>query len=203
MAALERIRCIWTGFVGSPGVSTFYATDAATLLPQLRTFFQVCHDYLPTDVYIDIEPSGDTIESTTGALTGSWAGSAVAQVHGNDSAAYSGVSGGLVQWASSTVLSGRRLRGRTYLVPFGGGQYDVSGQIASSQRGSIAAAAQALATAASGNMKIYQRPRSAHASWTDRRGVVHPAVSARSGGFGSVDTGSMRAVVTELKTRRD
>src|SRR5450759_543108 len=72
MTSIQRVRCDWTGFIGQPGVSTFYAVAASTLVPQLRAFFDAIKLLLPTDVNIQVEGSGDELESTTGALTGSW-----------------------------------------------------------------------------------------------------------------------------------
>jgi hypothetical protein len=203
MTTLQRIRVGWTGFIGQPGVSTFYATTASTLLPQLETFFTSIAGQLPNVVRIQIEGSGDEIDVTTGGLVGGWAASAPAPIVGGVAGVYSGVGGALVQWSTPTVFSGRRLKGHTFLVPIAALAYDASGQIASPNLGTMRAAAAALVAAAAGNMIIWQRPRVATAAWTDRHGVAHPAVASRVGGFASVDTGTVRAVVTELRSRRD
>jgi hypothetical protein len=203
MATLQRIRCDWTGFIGQPGVSTFYATAASTLLPQLETFFTAIAGQLPNVVRIQIEGSGDEIDSTTGALTGGWSASTPAVVAGSVAGVYTAVGGALAQWGTPTVLSGRRLKGHTFIVPIAALAYDASGQIASPNLGTLRAAAAALVTAAAGNMVLFQRPRLAVPSWTDSHGRVHAAITARGGGYGSVDTGTFRAVVTELRSRRD
>jgi len=203
MTSIQRVRCDWTGFIGQPGVSTFYAVAASTLVPQLRTFFDAIKLLLPTDVNIQVEGSGDELESTTGALTGSWTTTTPASVQGASANVYSAVSGALVQWKSDTVLSGRRLRGHTFIVPLVAVGYDTSGQVLSTFRTSLNAAAAALVLAAGSNMLLYQRPRVAAPAYTDRKGVVHPAIVARGGGYGPVVTGTSRAIVTELKSRRD
>jgi hypothetical protein len=203
MTPIQRIRVTWDGFIGAPGVSTFYANTAATLVPQLNTFFAALVNTFPTDVHIKVQPEGDELESTTGELTGGWAGGASAPVVGSGAGGYSAVSGELVQWKSPAVLSGRRLRGHTFLVPIVSAAYDASGQVAASYLAICQAAATALIAASAGNMLLYQRPRVARAGWTDYRGHVHPAVTARSGGYGPVTTGTARAIVTELKSRRD
>ena len=203
MTLLDRHRVVWTGFIGAPGVSTFYVATGTALNAALATFFTAIDATLPADVVLEIEPAGDTIESSTGALTGAWTDSAPALIHGSDAAAYSAVSGALVRWGCATFLSGRRLRGHTFLVPFGGDLYDTSGQISASVIAIITAAAGSFVTSLSGNLIIWQRPRLAEPAYTDRAGHTHPAVTARLGGYGPVLTGTCRPVVTELRSRRD
>jgi hypothetical protein len=203
MAVLDRHRVTWTGFIGAPGVSTFYCATGFPMNAHLHTFFVAIASVIPTDVTITIEPSGDSIESTTGSLTGTWADTTPAPVVGSDATSYSAVSGLLIAWTTSVFLSGRRLRGHTFIVPIGADIYDTAGQVAGAAAVSVEAAAQALVTAGSGTQMIWQRPRVAQASYTDRRGVVHPAITARGGGFGSVSTAVCRRLVTELRSRRD
>lgn len=198
MTTLQRVRVKWNGFIGAPGVSTFYATSAATLVPQLHTFFAAIAGYFPTVVSIQVENTGDELEDTTGALVGSWNTGAVAPVTGTGGGPYSAVSGALVQWFTDTVLSGRRLRGHTFMVPMYIGAYDASGQLVSAFRATGVAAAAALVTAAAGNMRIWQRPRLARAADGSR-----PAITARSGGQAAVTASGVRAIVTELRSRRD
>ena len=203
MAALDRHRVTWSGFPGSPGVSTFYAPTGSVINAYLRTFFDAIKGSLPTDVTITVQASGDTLESTTGALVGSWTDAGTAPVVGADPAPYSAVSGALVSWGTSTFLSGRRLRGHTYLVPWGGDHYSSFGTIDSGSIASVSAAAGALITSAGGGLTIYQRPRVAQPAYTDRRGVLHPAIVARGGGYAPVVNAVCRELVTELRSRRD
>jgi hypothetical protein len=203
MTAIQRVRVSWGGFVGGLGVSTFYATSAGTLVPQLRSYFSGMAGLFPTDVGISVLSEGDEIESTTGELTGGWSTASVAVVGGSASGGYSAVSGGLAKWGTATVLSGRRLKGHTYLVPLSSSQYGTDGSLTSVCAAAIASAGASLVAAAAGNMLLYQRPRIAAAAWTDQRGHVHPAVVARGGGYGPVTTGTSRAKVTELRSRRD
>jgi hypothetical protein len=203
VALIDRHRVNWTGFLGSPGISTFYIVSTFPMNVSLRAFFASIVAYLPSDVTLTFDASGDTLDSVTGALVGTWGDVAVAPVTGSDAAAYSGVSGALVRWVTNAVLSGRKLKGHTFLVPFGGGQYDTSGQILSATVTAVSAAAASLASGLSGTMLIWERPRLARAAYTDRRGVTHPAITSRVGGAAAVQTASCRAVVTELRSRRD
>lgn len=203
MTLMDRHRVNWSGFVGGPGVSTFYCVSSFPMNAHLNWLFAALSSFLPTDVHLTFDPTGDTIESTTGALTGTWSDTASAAVDGTNSAAYSAVSGALIRWVTNAVLSGRKLRGHTFLVPFAGDTYDTSGQISSTNVALITGAVQALATAMSGTMLIWERPRLARAAYTDRRGVTHPAITARAGAAAAVQTATCRPTVTELRSRRD
>ena len=203
MVDLDRHRVAWTGFIGEPGVSTFYVAGGTAANAALQTFFTSICAYLPTDVVLQVEPSGDTIDSATGALTGAWSDTTEAALAGTDSYSYSAVSGILVRWHSATFLSGRRLRGHTFLVPVSSHGYDTTGQVDSGHVLGTTTAAQAMITTLGGALLIWQRPRVARGAYTDRRGVVHPAITARGGGYGPVTTGTCSPKVTELRSRRD
>lgn len=169
-----RARVHWSGFVGSPGLSTHYF--AATLpdpTADLHTFYAAVATQLPTVVKIDIEQGGDVLDEVTGAVTSSWVGSASATIQGAVAGNYSGPTGGLVEWLTNTVVGRRRVRGKTFLVPIGGTLYDADGSL---QPGAVTAfknAAAALVASASGAaMKVWSRPRAATATVPGRPGSV-------------------------------
>ena len=203
MADLDRHRVSWTGFLGASGVSTFYVDAGIPANAHLETFFTALCEYLPPSVHLTVEPAGDTIDSATGALVGSWTDTAPTGLAGTGGGQFSGVSGLLLRWYTDTFLSGRRLRGHTFIVPISIESYDASGQIASGYVVGATAAQTALIASLGSALKIWERPRVAAGAYTDRRGVLHPAVTARSGGYGPVITGSCRPTVTELRSRRD
>jgi len=198
MTAIQRIRVNWSGFVGAPGVSTFYATDAATLIPLLHTYFTALVNVFPNVVRINAELTGDEIESTTGVLTGVWAGGTFAQVSGGSAGVYASPAGVLQRWDTATILSGRKLRGHTFLVPAASTCFDTSGQVLAGTVTTAQAAAAALITAAAGNMLIYQRPRAARAADGSR-----PAITARGGGYGPVSASRIGSAPAILSSRRD
>src|SRR5665811_735556 len=123
MTNINRMRATWTGFTGGPGVSTFYGLVSGASLPDLRAFFLAIAPMLPSTVTIQVEDYGDVIEDTTGALVGSWTDSPVLPVVGSDPTQYPAPAGCVVNWLTSTVLDGHRARGRTFIVPLGGAQY--------------------------------------------------------------------------------
>lgn len=203
MVALDRHRVTWSGFAGGPGVSTFYTPTGSAMNTALHAFFLAVVADIPSTVTLKVEASGDTIESTTGALVGSWVDTNTATVTGSAVGSYSAVSGLLMRWGTATFLSGRRLRGHTFIVPVPGTVYDAAGIIGTAHVTAWNAAAAALITSLGPLFVIWQRPRRAQVAYTDRRGAVHPAITARGGGYGPVITGTARDQVTELRSRRD
>lgn len=200
---LQRVQVAWTGFIGGPGVSTHYFLDAGAAVDDLRSFYATVASMLPGDVHILVPAAGDSLDVETGAITGAWTGPSTAVVDGSDSGSYASTSGPLVRWETGTIVGGRRLLGRTYLVPAGRDAYDGGGQIAGGIRTTIADAGQTFIDADTANLLVWQRPRAAAAAYTDRKGVVHPAITGRVGSAAAVVSCFVPSAPAVLRSRRD
>lgn len=199
MTVLTRHRVGWTGFPGGPGVSTFYGLgDGAAMTTFLHTFFLALASYIPNDVTIQVESSGDLIEDTTGELTGTWTADAADSINCLSSAVYAAPAGLGVTWTTDTVLDGHRLRGRTFIVPLEASAYQTDGTLDGTVRGAFIAAAETFVAGAVGDFVIWHRPRIAAAATP-----YHPAVTARAGGHGLVTASSVRDKAVVLRSRRD
>lgn len=203
MVELQRQRVLWTGFPGGPGISTFYFTDAALHQGALKTFMDGMAIALPGNTTVQLETGGDTIESTTGLLTGGWTGTAQAGATGGWTGGYSPPSGCMVTWFTSGITGGRRLKGRTFFVPLADNNYQSDGTIMASFRTAVTASANTLIAAHPANMKVFQRPRAAQVAYTDGKGHTHKAITARVGGFDAVVSGAASVKVVTLRSRRD
>ena len=157
MTEIYRVRSIWTGFPGGPGVTTMYFLDTATAVGSIHTFWGVVAAKLPNDVHIQVENAGDILEDSTGALTGAWSSSAVSSVAGAMSDAYSAPSGAVVDWNTETIAGGRRLRGRTFIVPLGGPNYQTDGSLATLTVSALQGAADDLVASQSASFVIWHR----------------------------------------------
>jgi hypothetical protein len=156
MASIQRVRAHWTGFSGAPGLSTFYVTNGNSFLPDLRTFFNSIAGLLPSNVTISFDPFGDIINDSTGALTGAWAaGSTPATVTGSSGSVYIAPSGLVVNWQTGAIVAGRRLRGKTFLVPGPNGSAD--GTPTTANLATLSTAATTL-FASTGGMLVWHRP---------------------------------------------
>lgn len=173
-AVLERIRVTWSGAgVVGPGLTTFYWTQPNSSTPAgIRTFFSSLAALFPPSVTINVPNSGDLIDDSTGALTGSWVvGTTPAPVVGSSAGAYSAGVGAQVRWRTGGIVGGRRSVGSTFLVPCTGGAFDTDGTLQPSTVTLIQNAANAL-LAAQPNLAVWSRPTST------RSGSSHVITSA-------------------------
>lgn len=191
---LHRIRSTWSGLPGGSGVSTLYqvAAPSDADLTAIRTFWATCAGQLASDATIQVQNSGDIIDETTGALTGVWGPqTAVSSVVGTGGANYAAPSGGLVEWRTAGIVHGRRVRGRTFLVPVGSGVYDSDGTLLSTAVTAFQNAATALVVALT-SMRVWSRPF---------RGS--PSIPARSGSAHAVTSAIAKDKAVVLRSRRD
>jgi hypothetical protein len=185
MASLERVRTTLTGFIGAPGVATMHCHDAATFRASLGTFWLGVRDFMPDSVILTVESSGDVFESTTGELTGSWSDGTDAILPGTETGVYAAPAGAVVNWQTSTVLGGKRLRGKTFLVPLAADHYETDGSILTGSLTTLRGHAATLVTATASNFTVWKRP-----------------VAPGSGGFGDVTGSTMPDMVAILRSRR-
>lgn len=203
MTTMQRVRVPWAGVVGGTSLSTFYFTDASAGLADLRAFFASFAVVVPAGISWSFPGAGDVMEDTTGEITGTWTGTGQALLQGSGGGNYAAPTGLMARWTTPSVVFGHRVRGRTFLVPMTNNGFDAGGTGNDSVVAAIQLAGQTLADNATADMKIWSRPQLATPSWTDVRGVTHPARPARSGVAVSA-TGCFvpdKAVV--LRSRRD
>lgn len=157
MTEISRLRTAWTGFIGGPGVSTMYFLDTLTAVASVHDFWAALLSRFPVDVMLQVENIGDVIEDTTGEMTDSWSADSVGVLAGTGSGNYAAPSGACINWLTDTVTHGRRLRGRTFLVPLAGGVYDGDGSIGAASLEAIQTAADDLISAQSASFVIWHR----------------------------------------------
>src|SRR6059058_2791054 len=151
MASIWRYRMRLSGWAGGPGVSTLYASDVAGtpqdhanavagLFSDVYTPAGVL-DLLPQGIKIVGDPFVDVIDPATGDQTGTVAVTPVGTLSGVATAGWSDVSGLSITWITAAFIAGRRVKGRTYFVPMGGGAYDTDGTLKTSVLTSVQGAA--------------------------------------------------------------
>lgn len=198
MTLLYRVRTTLTGFPGGPGVSTMYFLDVNTAVPSVRAFWDAVKFHVPNSILTQTESVGDAIESTTGELVTSFSKPSVLPVAGQAAGAYAGGTGAVVSWLTGTVSQGRRLRGRTFIVPLPASDYELDGTLQSSAQTALKAAADALIFEQSLSMAVWGRPRAAVPADGSR-----PAVTARVGTHGLVTDSRIPDLAAVLRSRRD
>lgn len=132
-----KVQAVWSGFQGAPGYSSFYfagggglISDAQQVADRVATAFEAVNPMLPIDVRIQVQPTVEVIDSDTGELQGYQDIDAPDPVGGYAAAGgYSAASGAVVNWRTDDVRFGRRIRGRTFLVPLRGAAYERDGTL--------------------------------------------------------------------------
>lgn len=172
-----RITARWSGFTGGPGYSNFFfsadggfwdggllgdsaqaAADSAR--DKVReAFFQITN-LLPAGLSIDIDQEAVILDSDTGEAIGFAEVDGVGVGDGTGSGGYAGPSGAVVNWITNDYRFGRRIRGRTFLVPLAGDAYEDDGTLTSSALSDLRSfGGQLLGGSGSAQLGVWSRPR--------------------------------------------
>lgn len=165
--ALIRLRLVWTGFNGAPGYSILHfdtgstgaAAGAQQAADMCKTFLTAIRANFNQVVKIRPESSAEVINEDTGQITDIVSLTPPAEEAGAATAGFSGVSGAVVHWTTDGFKNGRRVRGKSFLVPLASTAYDADGTLTSGAITSITTAANALiANNFTTNLVVYSRP---------------------------------------------
>ena len=158
--AISRIRTVWSNFSGAPGYTNLFCDVAseASVVPAVRSFFNALIGILPSGVTIQVPGSGDTIDESTGLITGAWSTTTPASVVGTSGGVNTGASGAVVHWLTSSVVNGRRVRGRSFICPLASTAFDTAGTLTSAAITTLQTAADGLVTASAGELVVFHRP---------------------------------------------
>ena len=115
----------WSGFSGAPGYTNFHFegsdTPTQTQLDEtaakVRTFFQAFVTYLPTPLTITYPSEIEQFQTENGVLSQTWPIAPPANTVGTGVGQYSSAAGACINWTTNTIVNGRRIRGRTFMVP--------------------------------------------------------------------------------------
>lgn len=207
MTTLYRIRTVWSGFPGAPGYTNLYfgTTDpllagAGIAASAVRTFWNSLAGMIPNGASLQVEAAVAEIEDYSGEQVGELQVTpAPAVVTGTSSGAYTAPSGAVITWGTGAYRFGRKVKGRTYIVPLGAGSYDATGTLESSHQSGLQAAAAALVGSAA-HLVVYSRPRAAKAA---ERIDGSDAVDARVGASTGVTSATVADRAAVLRSRRD
>lgn len=195
MTDIQEIRCPIAGVTG-PGVTTFYADDAASMVPLIQAGFATMQGRLPSPVTWQFPDSGNILDDTDGAIAGAWGPiGAVSNIGGVDSSAYTDVAGACIRWHTNGLVRRHRVVGRTFIVPLGGTCWSTGGDINSSALATLRAAASAMITTGGHSLLVWSRP--VYTGTGPTRVLLHPGQSF------PVITATISDVPAILRSRRD
>lgn len=149
MPNLVRAIANWTGFPGAPGYSVFHAmnvsadpqAEAQALSTAVRTLMNSFLSNLPSVITIAMDPEVQVIDEATDTLLNVVTTTPGASLTGTATGGFSGATGAVINWSTSTIRNGRRMRGRTFLVPLSSSSFDNAGSLFGTLPGNITAAA--------------------------------------------------------------
>lgn len=172
MATLDQAVVQWTGFPGAPGYSVFYAhSDGAGVRDKIYNFFNSVKPQLPSTVKIQVPATGSVIDENSGLITGVWNDTPVSLITGGAGGKYHAAAGACVTWSTDSFLNGRRLRGRTFLVPLESGCFAPDGSLDDGTRTLLQTAVNTLVTDSDESLCIWHRPTS-HGGSDGSSGIV-------------------------------
>ena len=127
MASVFRTTAIWQNFIGAPGYTKFSFIEvtgdagAVAATAAMHTFFQSLNAFIPALATVQVQPEIQEHDQASGALLSEIVASVTpAIVTGSGAGAYAGGSGMFVGWKTGAIWQGRRVQGRTFIVPAAG-----------------------------------------------------------------------------------
>jgi hypothetical protein len=196
MADVFRVQATWQGFAGAPGYTNHYynAPLVGTFAAQgavnaSRAFFQAISLHIPSGVSIQVEATVAQLDESTGVQSDEFVvGTPATVVSGGGAATRAAPVGACVTWKTSTFVRGRRLRGRSFIVPLSTASYENDGTLS----GGFLTAARAAATQMCDN----------GATSTSRFGVWSRPRGGVGGQFGTATSASVADRAAVLTSRR-
>ena len=193
--AVYRVKLRWTGFTGAPGYTNLHF-DAPTDHTQAAA--QACYDAasgfageiastIPNAVSITTEGGVEVLEQTNNQLITVYSATTVSPAKGIQTGGYSSATGAVITWETGEVKNGRRVRGRTFIVPLSAAYYEADGTLSAGVITDLQNAAAAL-SGGGFNFGILSRPT---------------AVGATDGSFHTVSSGRIADKTAILTSRRD
>jgi hypothetical protein len=132
-----QYRAIWTTPGGGTGYTVLHflpatnGTFAQNIADDVHDFIADFSTNIPNDVSIQFD--SEVLELTdAGVLTAVYPVTPGAQVNGSATGEFARAAGARLDWATDVIVAGRRLSGRTFMVPMAGSIFDTNGLLDSS-----------------------------------------------------------------------
>lgn len=194
MTDMLRIKLKWDSFTGGPGYTNFHMRDfseggvdpawAQPAVDRVQEFATAIKGLLPAGATLQVSGDVEVIEAENGQLQDVLTATQPALITstGPSFVAYSGATGGVITWRTAGIRNGRRVRGRTFIVPMHGQAYGTNGTLDSATITTLGTAATGLlATGITPRMGIFTRPSAPGAtdgSWSFATSFSVPDMAA-------------------------
>lgn len=169
MVNVSTVTAIWSGFTGSPGYTLFRFNELDTGAKlnaagaAMRNFLSTIATNMASGAgawSIQVQGLVQHHDIGTGDLQGESTMGTVPNVitgSGTAGAAYAGGSGAVVHWTTGSTHNGRKIRGRTFLVPLLLSAFSADGTITTGLITSLTTAGGALIADSTTDFGVYSR----------------------------------------------
>src|SRR5919106_1731901 len=175
LAHLAKVQVSWQGFAGAPGYTNLYFRNATrgiidqpvadNAVLKTETYFSSLQTRVPSTVTFTINGTVEVIDDTDGKLMGFINVTAPAPRTGSGTGNYSAASGAVANWGTGGVRNGRRIRGRTFIVPLAGSALGPDGSIDNTQLTGLRTASTQLRDATgAARLVVWSRPSAPNAT---------------------------------------
>jgi hypothetical protein len=164
-----RATITWTGFSGAPGYTNLHFFSEGVPTPtamdgigtKIRTWINSMVGLLPIGVTATFPNQLEEYDESDGELVGVHAIAQGAQVIGTGAGNYSSATGACINWTTNTLHNGRRVRGRTFIVPLlPSAAFQSNGTLLDTARTSLVSNSQIFIDSAAGYpLCVWSRPR--------------------------------------------
>lgn len=199
-----RVKIRWSGFTGAPGYTVLHyrdfdaagggggnvtAASAQGAADRASSFASQIRSLVPSIVTMAVENDVDVLEDTTGELVTSFGVTGALSFTGSGAGAFSAPVGAVVNWRTGGVRNGRRVRGRSFIVPLAAGAFGTDGQLLPASVTTLQTAATAAVNqTGTPDLGVYARPT---------------AVGATDGAWFVATSASVPRLGAVLRSRRD
>lgn len=188
MAEVGVIRAEWSGWNGGPGLSQFAVVlpDPNTLaaaIAAISSAFSSIAPLIPQGINIAFPGLVEQYESTTGVLLGDTTVTAGTSRTGGGTGPMIAAQGSSITWTTSEIQNGRRVRGRTFIVPLVSSAFDTDGTLSDLGQAYTQQFADGILdyneTAGTSRIAVWGRPREASGGNPARPSSLAPISGAR------------------------
>jgi hypothetical protein len=159
-----QYRALWSTPGGGAGFSVMHFTTAGTgaaaqqIAADVRAFFLALNTQIPNDVSINFDSEVLDLNED-GTLAAVHAVVPPAVVLGVNNSEFNRAAGAVINWATGVIVAGRRLSGKTYIVPMALNTFDTVGVLTAVSRALLIQEGEDLiaATAANRPLRIWSR----------------------------------------------
>lgn len=161
-----QYRAPWSVPNAGPSVSTFHFVGNTAGQPDgiaaaVRGFFDAIKSTLPNDVIVNFASEMTIHNDATGQLVGTIPVTPPLAVQGTGTGSWAGGAGYRVDWLTQAIRNGRRVRGRTFIVPASNTVFSTEGRVLGATATTANTAGNGLlatASLAGNDLAVWSRP---------------------------------------------